>query len=314
MKHIFWLLIFFLPLNSLASTWQAEIEQTQSFMSSMMVLFSTQALLSLFFAIITIVGTFMLAKVLQWRIFHLLERSNIGDESSKEEIIGVVSRTINIFIYVAGFSIALWVLGVDLWIFMWGIGFGIGFTLRTFLTNFISGIIIVTQWSYHIWDMIEVGDKQGYIIKIQALFTSIQELDGVMFNIPNVRFFEENVRNFHTNDKRRIDIEVEVQHGTDIMQARKILEKVASNFPVILQAPTSDVLVEYLWDNGIRLKLRFWIHSRENFLTLKSHMVETINHAFAQNNIHIAAPRMISDSSMSPNPKLLKNTQKAKTQ
>lgn len=101
----------------------------------------------------------------------------------------------------------------------------------------------------------------GRIVKINALFTSIQEFDGVIFNVPNVRFFEENVSNYHTNDKRRIDVEVVVDYDTDIIKAKQVLQKVVSNFPNILKAPESDILVESLGERGVCLKLRFWIHS-----------------------------------------------------
>lgn len=140
--------------------------------------------------------------------------------------------------------------------------------------------------------MIEVGGKLGKITKINALFTSIEEFDGVIFNIPNVRFFEENVRNFHTNDKRRIDVEVVVDYNTDLIQAKRVLQKVISNFPMILKAPESDILVDKLGDNGITLKLRFWINSSENFLTLKSNITETVNLAFKQTDIKIPYPQM----------------------
>jgi len=103
------------------------------------------------------------------------------------------------------------------------------------------------------------------ITKINTLFTAIEEFDWVTFNIPNVKFFEENVRNYHTNDKRRLDIEVVVEYGTDIVTAKKVLMKVVSNFPQILQAPEPDILIDELWEKGIWLKLRFWIQSTENF-------------------------------------------------
>jgi small conductance mechanosensitive channel len=74
----------------------------------------------------------------------------------------------------------------------------------------------------------------------------VQEFDGVTYNIPNVRFFEENVSNYHTNDKRRIDVEVMVDYDTDIITAKKVLLKVASNFPQILHTPDPDVIVNDL--------------------------------------------------------------------
>lgn len=193
----------------------------------------------------------------------------------------------NIFVLVAWFSVSLGILGVDLAVFMGWIWFGIWFTLRTFLTNFISWIIIVSQGSYHIWDLIELGEQRWRITKINALFTEIEELDGTVFNIPNIRFFEENVRNFHTNDKRRIDVEVTVGYETDLMQAKKVLQKVVANFPMVLKAPQSDIIVWSLWGNGIALTLRFWVNSKENYVTLKSNVTETVNLAFKQTNIHI---------------------------
>ena len=286
------LCILFFPVVAFAAIGDNEVEQTKSTLELISGFFSTQLLLNIVFAVVVIVLTFIVSKFIQSKLFGYLEAANIGDESNKEEVIGVISRTVNIVVLITWFSITLGVLWVDLWIFMWGIWFGIWFTLRTFLTNFISGIIIVSQGSYHIGDLIEVGGKIWRITKINALFTEIEEFDGVIFNIPNVRFFEENVSNYHTNDKRRIDVDVTVAYGTDIMQAKKILGKVISNFPMVLQAPESDVLVGKLGDNGVCLTLRFWINSRENFITLKSNVTETVNLAFKQTGIEIAYPQV----------------------
>lgn len=294
MKKLFLFSIIFIAFieRVFAANATQEVEQTQSFVNALLNIFSTETLLKILFAIIAVIITLAISKFIQSRLFSYLEKANIWDESSKEEIIGVISRTVNIIVLITGFSITLWVLGVDLWIFMWGIGFGIGFTLRTFLTNFISGIIIVSQWSYHIGDLIEVWWKMWRIVKINTLFTAIEEFDGVVFNIPNVRFFEENVCNYHTNDKRRIDVDVVVDYDTDLVTAKKILNKVTSNFPMILKSPETDIIVESLGDRWIMLKLRFWINSRENFITLRSNITETINLAFKQTGIHIPYPQI----------------------
>lgn len=297
-SYILWAFLLSYAWVFAVTTWETEVEQAQGFVMIIAGLFSTETLLNIAFAIVVVILTFAASKFAQGKLFGYLEAANIGDDGSKEEIIGVISRTVNILVLITGFSITLGVLWVDLGIFMWGIWFGIWFTLRTFLTNFISGIIIVSQWSYHIGDLIEVWGKMWKIVKINALFTAMEEFDGVIFNIPNVRFFEENVRNFHTNDKRRIDVNVVVGYETDILQAKKVLQKVVSNFPMILQAPESDILVKALGDNGIELTLRFWIHSRENFITVKSNITETVNLAFKQTGIHIPYPQITLSGSL----------------
>ena len=295
----FFSLLFMTQAFAVSSQENEGASQTQSFLNTLFWIFSTEMLLKIIFAIIVIFLTFIVSKFIQSKLFWYLERANIWDEGSKEEVIGVISRTVNIIVLITGFSITLWVLWVDLWIFMGWIGFGIGFTLRTFLTNFISGIIVVSQGSYHIGDLIEVGGKMWTIVKINALFTAIEEFDGVIYNIPNVRFFEENVSNYHTNDKRRVDIEVVVDYTTDITKAKKVLLKVASNFHEVLAAPEPDVLIEDLWERWVLLKLRVWIHSKENFITLRSNLTETVNLAFKQTGIVIPYPYITINKTLS---------------
>lgn len=295
MKYIFALFLLskiFIAQTYAVNSWTQEAEQTHSFIQSLLWMFSTETLLNIFFAVIVVFITLVLLKLTKSKLVGYLENANIWDEGSKEEIVGVISRTVNIIVLITGFSVALWVLGVDLGIFMGWIGFGIWFTLRTFLTNFISGIIVVSQGDYHIGDLIEINGKMGRITKINALFTSVQELNGVIFNIPNVRFFEENVSNYHANDKRRVDVEVVVDYGTDITKAKQVLQKVVSNFPNILQAPEPDILVENLGERWVGLKLRFWMHSWDNFITMKSNITETVNLAFKQTDILIPYPQI----------------------
>jgi len=159
--------------------------------------------------------------------------------------------------------------------------------LRTFLTNFIAGIIVVTQGVYHSGDLIEVEGNRGTIVKINALFTAVEQLDGVIFYMPNIKFLEQEVKNYHTNDKRRMSVETVVEYGTDVVKVKQILGKVVSNFPNILQAPSHDIVVETLSDNGILVRLRFWIHSDDNFVSIKSNVTETVNLAFKQSGIVI---------------------------
>ena len=293
MKKYLSIIIFALiaSTTSVLAAGEAEIEQTNDFINTLLSVFSTQVLLRIIFAIIAIVLTIIVSKIARNRLFGYLERGTLGWEAGKEELIGVISRTVNIAILAVWFSITLGILWVDLAIFMWGIWFGIGFTLKTFLTNFIAWIIMVTQWVYHVGDLIEVNGKKGTIAKIDSLFTSVKQFDGVFFYIPNIKFLEDEVRNYHTSDKRRVEIDVQVDYNTDLVKAKSIINKVLENFP-ILQAPRSDIIVESLGDNGIFLRTRFWIGSKDPYFTLKSNVTETINLAFRQSDIVIPFPQV----------------------
>ncbi len=267
-----------------------ELDQTSEFIATLRALFSTSVLLKIVFTIIMIVLTFMVAKVVRVKLLGYLEKRYTWDS----EIISVITRTVNIAIYIAGFSAALGIIGIDLGIFMWGIWFGIWFTLKTFLVNFIAGIIMVTQRTYHAGDLISINGKMWNVVRVSALFTSIEQFNGVVFTVPNINFLENNVENFNTNDKRRIEIEVMINFKEDVTNAKKVILTMLSRFPGILQSPEPDVLVEKLGgdQSWVLLTVRSWIGAEDSYVTLKSHITETINLALKKNNIALAHPML----------------------
>ena len=113
----------------------------------------------------------------------------------------------------------------------------------------------------------------------------------MFFYVPNIKFLEDEVKNYHTSDKRRVEIDVQVDYDTDVVKAKEVINAVLQNFPM-LQAPAPDIIVESLGDNGIFLRTRFWIGSKDPYFTLKSNVTETINLAFKQSGIVIPFPQI----------------------
>ena len=278
--------------NVYALTSGDEKEIAEENVNILLSFFSAEVFLNIIFAIISIVLIFFITKVLNSKLTGYLEGMYSWEGSGWEEIIWVVTRTINVSMLIIWSSITLSILWIDMWIFMWWIWFWLGFTLKTFLTNFVAWITMVTQWFYHNWDIIEIWWKMWKIIKIHALFTVIEQFDWVMFFIPNTKFMEENVSNYYLNDKRRIDIEISVDYNTDITKAKKIIIKVLESYPWILSTPDFDIIVDKLGDCWILLNVRFWINSKDNYFQIKSNVIETINLLFKQSNIIIPFPQI----------------------
>lgn len=269
-----------------------EIEKSKENANMILSFFSADMFINFFFAVIIIILTFLSSKIITAKLVYYLENNYAGEASGREELVWVISRTVNITILLIGFSLTLGVLWIDMWIFMGWIWFGIGYTLRTFLTNFVSGIIMVTQGFYKNGDIIGIDDKMGKIVKVNALFTAVEQFDGVIFYVPNITFLEQSVTNYHTNDKRRVEIHVNVGYEEDIVKAKMLLMKVFESFPNVLQAPHADVIVDDLGDNGVLLKARYWMSVTDDYFALKSNLTETINLAFRQQWIDIPYPQM----------------------
>lgn len=272
--------------------WASEIDKTQENTNIIFSFFSTGLLLNIIFAWFTIIWTLIFAKFVSARLSSYLESTYSWEENGREELVWVLTRTINISILSIWFAITLTVLWIDMWIFLWWLWFGIGFTLKIFLTNFISWILMVTQWFYHLWDVIEIWTRVWKIKKIHALFTAVEQFDWIVYYVPNVKFLEEEVSNYHSNDKRRVDVNVWVDYSTDIVKAKKVLMQIIEQFPNILQAPSPNVFVDKMWDSSINLSLRFWINSKDPYFVVKSNVTETVNMAFKQAWITIPFPQV----------------------
>jgi small conductance mechanosensitive channel len=213
---------------------------------------------------------------------------------NREELVGVLSRTTHITVLFIWFAITLTILWIDMWIFLGWLWFWLWFTLKIFLSNFIAWIIMVTQWTYHNWDLIQLEDGKMWNIKrIQSLFTAVQQFDGVIYYVPNVKFLEENVSNYNSNDKRRVEIHVWVDYDTDLVKAKKIMMQVIKQFPNVLISPEPMVTVDKLADSWVNMILRFWILADGwDYLKTKSNVTETIHLAFRQSGITIPFPQV----------------------
>lgn len=292
MRNIAYLFLpLFLSFNSTYALWTwKEIEQTGANTSLILSFFSTEMLINIIFAIIVIVITFALTKIVDSKINTFIEVSS-GWEN-REELAWVLTRTAHISILIIWASITLGILWVDMWIFMWGLWFWLWFTLKIFLSNFIAWIIMVTQWSYHNWDLIEIEWQTWEIQKINSLFTEVEQFDWIVFFVPNVKFLENNVQNYHRNSKRRIEIEIWVDYNTDLVKAKQVLLQVLKSFPNILKAPESSVFITDFDSSSINMSLRFWIDSKWEYFNIKSNVTETINLAFKQAWITIPFPQV----------------------
>ena len=256
-------------------TWDWSQEVT-SFLSS---LFSKDTLFKLFLALLTIILTVIITKIVKNRLSSILAK-HADANWWNEEVFWMIIRTINIIILISGFSLAMWIMWLNLWLFMWGIWFGIGFTLKTFLTNFIAWIIMIMNWNYNSWVLIEIWWKKWRIVRVNSLMTELEQFDWVRFLVPNIKFLEEYVSNFHSNDKRRLEAFVTIDYDSDVLKAKMVASKVINSLPNILQAPEPSIIVTELWQNWIQLKIMAWISSHDNYFKSRSNLTETLNLAF----------------------------------
>lgn len=303
MKKIIYIILAFLSFvnNVLAidtssagqSAWDTWSEAGANVSTIIFSFLNKDFLLWLVSAIVAIIATFFLQKYIEKKLeLYLIEKS--GTWEWKEELYAIIIRTTKISIWAIWIITALSFMWIDLAIFMGWIGLWVGFALQTFLANFLSWIIMVLSGDYKNWDLIELQWKLGKIIKIDTFSTTVEQFDWIRFFVPNVEFLKNVVENYNANDKRRTEIEIGLEYGSDIVKAKTILLKIVDNFPNILKEPVPKIIVNEFGDNSINIKLWYrTLMTDKTYFSTRSNVMETINLAFKQNEIVIPFPQIV---------------------
>ena len=175
------------------------------------------------------------------------------------------------------------------------------------LGSIISGLFVLSDQSYEIGDMIEVVDAgdgtRGFVEDITFQYTKIFTLDNTFLVIPNGTIRERDVINYSAEDLRtRLTLDVLVPYECDLDEARGLIERAAREEDVVIRggpsirigsarypaAPTC-YIDEYA-DNGVSLRLRYWVKEPYKLLAVRSRVQERIWEAFADADIGFPYP------------------------
>ncbi len=239
----------------------------------------------LFAAIVVVILSFIFAGFIKKIVLFRLRNRDLG-----QEIMILVGRTTYAVIITLGVIIAFNIMGLDLSSLIAFLGVGIGFALKDLLSNFIAGVMILTQKKFQIGDIVKIDDNLGKIIEIDARTTQIQAFDGTNLIIPNAKMITAVVQNFTANSFRRISFNVGVHYDTPLaMSIQTALESVKKN-PLVVPEPAVQVLATEFGDSAINLQVRFWIESTTNWFLVRSQIIQQLKIDFDEKGIQIPFP------------------------
>ena len=172
-------------------------------------------------------------------------------------------------------------------------GVAIGLALQGGLSNLAGGIILMLVRPFTVGDyIIENADKQeGTVVNIDLFYTTLSTVDNKRVTIPNGKITGSSIINVTSQDKRKLDIKVQIGYGSDLKLAKSILENLLHADPSVMSEQEMVVFVDELADSGVVLGLRAWVKTEE-YWAVKWKLNEDIKIAFDENNIEIPFPQM----------------------
>ncbi len=171
-------------------------------------------------------------------------------------------------------------------------GLAVGLALQGSLANFAGGVLILFFKPFRAGDYIGAQSFEGKVTEIQILYTILTTADNKKVVIPNGLLSNNSVVNFSANENRRVDLKINVDTGSDLAKAKKIIEKVVASNALILNDPAPIIGVHDLTDNAMTFVCWIWV-KKDDFLAVKHSVHEMIKMRFDEAGIKLPSSTTI---------------------
>ncbi len=245
--------------------------------------------------IFTLIITLWISNLLSKIISSVLEQDILKKFKFKRGIPKTISTLAKYAVLTIGFLIAVAAAGMELQSFtiiLGALGVGIGFGLQDIINNFISGLILLFERPIQVGDTVQVDQLWGKVKSIGIRSSVIRAFDGSEVIVPNSMLISREVTNWTLSDqRRRLEIEVGVEYGTDLSKVLKILIDSAKKHKSVMEDPAPAAWFTGFGDSSINFKLVFWHPEFDGSLALKSEVAISVFDAFEKEGITIPFPQ-----------------------
>ncbi|HEX9886448.1 MAG TPA: mechanosensitive ion channel domain-containing protein [Longimicrobiales bacterium] len=210
-------------------------------------------------AIVVLLVGWTVARSFRRAVNRVLERSPV-DATLAPFLSGLVYFATTAFVILAALSLIN--VPVTSFIAVLGaVGLAIALAFQSTLSNFASGVLILTLRPFGVGDFVDAGGTAGTVKAVGVFQTTLATPDNVRIIVPNSRIAGETIRNFSANPTRRIDLVVGVSYDDDLDVAMSTIRQVLSEDARVLADPIAVVAVNEMADSSINFVVRPWVPS-----------------------------------------------------
>jgi small-conductance mechanosensitive channel len=263
---------------------------------------TTEVINSTFFVLYVCILSFVASKVLDIVLEKFSQGMKTKVSPSEAPLIdtyySMISKLVKIFVFVIAAIAILDRLGFNVTSLVTSLGVGslaVGLAAKDTISNFISGVLLVTDRQFRIGDRVYIKDidVEGYVYDIGLRTTRILTITGNnLITIPNSKLTEGIIENSLYPDPRVKDfVEVGVAYGSDVEKVKELLLLATEGVEGILKNPPPAVYFTQLGDSALIFKLIYYVEKKDLAFGIKSILHEKIIKLFRENGIEIPFPQ-----------------------
>ena len=160
-----------------------------------------------------------------------------------------------------------------------GLVLAAGLALQGSLSNFAGGVLILLFRPFEVGDYIEnSAGTDGTVEKIDLLYTTLNNAQGIKVFSPNGALANSVIRNFSKISKRRIEFALTVSYADNIQKVQQAIESKLATDSRVLQDPKPEIFVKELAASGVVLTVRAWA-AKADFGSLNFEIQDEIKNA-----------------------------------
>ncbi|WP_372751412.1 mechanosensitive ion channel family protein [Labilibaculum sp.] len=245
-------------------------------------------LLSIFIIyILTRIALYLIKKAL----FRKNSISNLDDGNSY-----ALFQIIKYVIWVMAIGLILETINVKVTVLIAGSAallVGVGLGLQQTFNDIVSGIILLSERSIRINDVLEID---GDVVKIESIGLRTSKglnRDDISIIIPNSLITTNKVINWsHQSEKTRFRIDIGVAYGSNVEEVIKALEESAFEHPGIDERQSVEARLINFGNSSLDFQLLFFSKNIFRIGKVKSDIRRIINQKFEERKIVIPFPQM----------------------
>ena len=156
------------------------------------------------------------------------------------------------------------------------VGIVIGLASQDIVSNFISGIFVISDKKIQIGQVIEVDGFKGTIKKVGFRNTTMINQDNYEIRIPNSVLSKNIYKLYKPTEDHRLRINAVLPHGMSIDQFKEDLDKIMYSYDWVVNGKTSIFSKDYTeW--GPKVEVSYWITEYKYIDCGKVTILENIN-------------------------------------
>lgn len=201
-----------------------------------------------------------------------------------------LTKTINISLHIIIILSALNALGISTTGLLAAIsaaGVAVALALKDSLSSIAGGILLLVNPRFATGDFIEVNGDKGTVLEIDLMHTTLKAVDNRHIVVPNGVIINNQVINYSSEDKRRLDMVFSVGYNDDIKLAEKtILEVIETHKSALCEPEKPFVRVGDYADSSVDITVRVWCNA-EDYWALRFDLLEQVRAEFDKKGITI---------------------------